>query len=206
MKYDGVLAAVKAYPCFGEDVLSTLGGSKAGRRLQLSRWSRAGKVIRLKRGLYCLPPGKGGPDFSMRWLANTLYSPSYLSLEFMLSWYDMIPERVHTITSVTTMKTARFENSLGRFVYRHLKPALFFGFEEGRDEFDSPILMATPEKALLDYVYLTATWQSNPEYLDKNLRLQQLDQVDKKRLRQFAKRFASKKVSRAAELFLEVVG
>jgi predicted transcriptional regulator of viral defense system len=204
MKYDDFVAKVKPYPVFGEDVLSTLDAAKAARRLQLNRWTRAGKLIRLKRGLYCLPEERRGATVSIRWLANTLYSPSYLSLEYMLSWYDMIPERVAVVTSITTLKTAVFKNDLGHFFYRNLKKHLFFGFEEVKDEFGSLVLMATPEKALLDYVYLYAGWKSDPSFLEKNLRLQQLEQLEKKRLKEFAKRFSSKKIDQAVALFSEV--
>jgi predicted transcriptional regulator of viral defense system len=204
MRYDEFASKVRFYPVFGEDVLSTLGSTKAARRLQLNRWNRAGKVIRLKRGLYGLPEERRGAPLSVRWLANALYSPSYLSLEYMLSWYDMIPERVSDVTSITTLKTASFKNALGHFVYRNLKKDLFFGFEEVKDEFGSTVLVATPEKAILDYIYLYSGWKSDRSFLEKNIRLQQLDQLDKKRLKEFVKKFSSKKVEQAVKLLLEV--
>lgn len=204
MKYDEFVSKVRSYAVFGEDVLSTLGFAKAAKRLQLNRWNGAGRVIRLKRGLYTLPEERRGVPLSVRWLANTLYSPSYLSLEYMLSWYDMIPERVGVVTSITALKTAAFQNTLGRFVYRNLKKDLFFGFEEVKDEFGSNVLVATPEKAILDYIYLYSGWKSEHSFLEKNIRLQQLDQLNKKRLKEFAKRFSSLKMDQAVKLLLEV--
>jgi len=205
MKYEDFVLKVSPYPVFGEDVLSTLGLSKAGRRLQLNRWSQAGKVIRLKRGLYSLPEDRRKSPLSVRWLANALYSPSYVSLEYMLSWYDMIPERVGMVTSITTLKTATFKNTLGQFVYRNIKKDLFFGFEEVHDEFGSSVLVATPEKAILDTIYLYSGWKSSREFLEKNLRLQQLDQLNKKRLKAFAAKFSSKKIEMATKLLLEIM-
>lgn len=205
MNYDDFVSKVKAYPVFGEEILGTLGSSKAVRRLQLNRWNRAGKVIRLKRGLYTLREDRRAAPLSLRWLANALYSPSYLSLEYMLSWYDMIPERVAIITSVTTLKTATFTNPLGRFVYRNLKKELFFGFEEVRDEIGNVILVATPEKAVLDYVYLYAGWRSDRAFLEKNVRFQQLEQLNPKRLKDFGRRFGSKKIDAAVALLTEVI-
>jgi predicted transcriptional regulator of viral defense system len=204
MKYKEFISKVKPYPVFGEDVLSTLDPGKAARRLQLNRWNRAGKVIRLKRGLYALPEDRRAVPLSMRWLANALYSPSYLSLEYMLSWYDMIPERVNVVSSITILKTASFKNALGHFGYRNLKKDLFFGFEEVKDEFGAAVLVATPEKALLDYIYLYSGWKSDRTFLEKNIRLQQLDQLNKKRLKEFAKKFSSKKMDQAAKLLLEM--
>lgn len=205
MKYDQFIEKTGHYPFFGQEVLSALEGSRASQNLQLNRWAKVGKVIRLKRGIYTLPKRYRSAELSPRWLANTLYSPSYLSLEYMLSWYDMIPERVAAITSITTLKTATFTNPLGRFVYRNLKKELFFGFEEIKDEFQYPVLMATPEKALLDYIYLSPSWQSTREFLEKNIRLQQLKQLKKTRLKEFSKRFSSKKIDRAVLLLLEVI-
>lgn len=205
MKYEDFVSQVKAYPLFGKEVLCALHFSKAARGLQLNRWSRAGKVLRLKRGLYTLPEERRSASLSPRWLANALYSPSYLSLDYMLSWYDMIPERVAAVTSVTTLKTSTFTNALGRFVYRNLKKELFFGFDEVRDEFGKAVLVATPEKAVLDYIYLYTGWRSDRDFLEKNVRFQQLDQLDLRRLKEFRRRFASRKINEAVALLTEVL-
>lgn len=196
MKFEQFRQAVAQFPVFGLDPPSGASWSRAQSRLQFSRWVKAGHLLRLKRGLYCLPPG-ATPRFSLTWLANRLYSPSYLSFEFMLSWYDLIPERVAVLTSISTRKTLRLTNSVGQFVYRTLQPSHFFGFEERRDEYQAPVLMAQPEKALLDYIYLSRDWQATPQYIVEGLRLQQLDQLNFRRLAQWAEAFHSKKLIRA---------
>lgn len=205
MNYNQFVEKTCPYPFFGQEVLNTLKGTKASRNLQLNRWAKAGKAIRLKRGFYTLPDRYRQVPLSPRWLANTLYSPSYLSLEYMLSWYDMIPERVAAITSIALSKTVTFTNPLGRFVYRNLKKELFFGFEETRDEIQNPVLMATPEKALLDFIYLYSGWQSGRGFLEEGIRLQQLEQLNRKRLREFAKRFSSKKIDQAVAVILNMI-
>lgn len=196
MKLESLIAATHHLPVFGDEVC-------AG-HLQLSRWARAGKIIRLKRGLYTLPEAHRRAPFSTPWLANTLYSPSYLSLETMLSWYDMIPERVAQTTSITILKTAQFKNTLGTFVYRHVKPQLFVGFEEIKDEHGAATLRATPEKALLDYIYLFPHWQSTEDFVEKNIRLQQLDQLSHKWLRHWAGLFNSPKMDKAVQLLIQM--
>lgn len=206
MRLETLINAARHLPTFGDELCVTLGASPQACRLQLSRWTRAGKIIRLKRGLYTLPPATRPPPFSTRWLGNTLYSPSYLSLETMLSWYDLIPERVTPNTSVTTLKTAQFQNALGMFVYRHIKPQLFTGFEETRDEHGAAVLMATPEKALLDYIYLYPHWQSTPEFVEENVRLQQIDQLRRKWLLHWSAIFQSKKMDQAAQLLIKMMG
>lgn len=197
MKLETLFIAARKLPVFGDEL-------GAG-HLQLSRWARSGKILRLKRGVYTLPDANRRAPFSTPWLANTLYSPSYLSLETMLSWYDMIPERVAQMTSITTLKTAKFQNALGVFAYRHIQPRLFTGFEETKDENGTAVLMATPEKALLDYIYLYPHWQSTPDFLENNIRLQQLDQLRKKWLRHWAELFGSKKIQQATELILKLM-
>ena len=61
-------------------------------------------------------------------IANSIYSPSYISFETALSWHELIPEAVYTVTSATSLKTNGFNNETGNFSYRHLKPSLFFGY------------------------------------------------------------------------------
>ena len=203
MNFTALATSARNFPVFGDEIFAGTTETSAHRHLQLSRWAKQGKIIRLKRGIYTLPEEYRKAPLSLRWLANTLYSPSYLSLEYMLSWYDMIPERVAELTSVTTLKTASFTNTLGRFSYRSLKKNHFFGFEETNDEFKRPVLLAVPEKALLDYIYLYPGWENSEEFINKNIRLQQLDQLNASKMKAFAKRFDSKKLFRAVDFLLE---
>lgn len=203
MNFAAFVTSARNFPVFGDEIFAGTNETPSHRHLRLSRWAKQGKVIRLKRGLYTLPEEYRKAPLSLRWLANTLYSPSYLSLEYMLSWYDMIPERVTDLTSVTILKTASFTNALGRFSYRSLKKDHFFGFEETNDEYKRPVLLAVPEKTLLDYIYLYPGWENSEEFIDKNIRLQQLDQLNAPRMKAFAKRFNSKKLFRAVDFLLE---
>lgn len=199
MNYDTFVAQHRDLAFFGP---SGVQGDRGSHALQLTRWVKSGKLLRLKRGVYTLPIDRRRARFSLPWLANTLYSPSYLSLDFVLSYHDLIPERVHAFTSVTRLKTASFQNALGRFVYRHVKPALFFGFEEVADEYGTRVLMAAPEKALLDLLYLRTAWEPTMNFFADDLRLQQLDQLRASRLAQFVVPYRSKKLSAAVQVLL----
>lgn len=196
MKYESFIQTINDLPVFGHEACSSL---------QLHRWVKAGRIIRLKKGLYTLPEDRRKMTFSLSWLANTLYSPSYLSLEFVLSRYDLIPDRVASITSVTRLKTKKFDNNLSRFVYQHVKEGLFVGFAPVKDEFQRQVLMATPEKALLDWLYLKKDWEPSTDHFEFNLRLQQLDQLQKKRLKAYVKLYPSKKMARAGEVLLGMI-
>ncbi len=115
------------------------------------RWENKGWIRRLKRGLYELTYPH---DFmiSDMYIANKLYSPSYVSLETALSNYSIIPEVSFAVTSITTKPTRRFKNKHGLFIYHTVKPDVFRGyFIEKHGAFD--VLIAEPEKALVDYLY-----------------------------------------------------
>lgn len=88
---------------------------------------------------------------SREFIANQLVFPSYISLEYALSYHNLIPERVYQVTSITSKKTTEFENAFGVFTYHNLKPGLFFGYRGTEDENGLQVLIAEKEKALLDY-------------------------------------------------------
>jgi predicted transcriptional regulator of viral defense system len=118
---------------------------------QLSLWQKQGHIIKLKNGIYLFADslGRVAPEE----ITGLLYSPCYISLEKALSHYGLIPEMVSAITLVTPKATRRFSNRLGNFIYRQIKPSLFFGYRETKGA-AAPYLLAEPEKALLDYLYL----------------------------------------------------
>ena len=150
-----------------------------------------------KRQLYILPESQRSRQIPSPVIAQALYFPSYISLESALSHYEIIPEKVVEWTSVAAKKTAQFNNSLGRFSYAHIKPERFFGFEKIKED-GWFYLMAWPEKALLDWIYLDNRKVKNPKDYIEILRLQNFDHLSSKRLLECARRFHSRKVSRAA--------
>ena len=109
-----------------------------------------GEIIRVKKGIYVLP----GLGPSLPLLANMIYGPSYVSREYALSIYKLIPERVYQVTSMTTGKNKRFETPLGVFTYTHLSHQ---AYQEGitiyKIEDERECIVATPEKALADRIF-----------------------------------------------------
>ena len=101
--------------------------------------------------------------------ANRIYSPSYISLHTALSHYGIIPEATIQITSITTLKTRSFSNAFGQYTYKSVKPALFFGFVLKALPDGRTYRLATPEKALVDLLYLYPEYDTVQEL--KNLRL-----------------------------------
>ncbi len=97
-------------------------------RDNLTRWTRKHLLIKLRQGWYAFPEMLQRPDFS-RYIACRIYRPSYISTQMALSIYGMIPEAVTSITSVTTLKTARYENLFGQYAYQNIKPSMLFGYK-----------------------------------------------------------------------------
>lgn len=139
----------KRLPMFSNiDVQRIFGTSKVATTLLLHRYSKKGFITRIKRGLYSLndiiPP-----EF---FVANRIYEPSYISLEFALSYHRVIPETVYEITSVTTRATQRFE-TLGKvFSYHKIKKSAFSGYSIEKQKGLS-FRIAYAEKAFVDYDY-----------------------------------------------------
>ena len=165
-------------------------------RLQLSRWVKDGKVIKIHKGLYTLarPYRKVDPEPFV--IANALKSPSYVSLQSALSWQGLIPEFVPVTTSITTARPQVIETPLGRFEYRHVKTSMFCGYRKTNLSGRQDAFVANAEKALLDLVYLTPRGDS-PEFLGE-LRLQNMDVINLKNLLKVARSTESPKLQRAA--------
>lgn len=131
-------------------------------RNNLTRWCQRGLLVKLRNQYYAFPEYQQMPDFS-RYVANRIYTPSYISLHSALSFYGMIPEEVVQLTSVTTQKTAKFENAFGTFHYQNVKTPLYFGYELKTMQNGRGLLFATPEKALLDLLYLNPYYKTEEE-------------------------------------------
>lgn len=204
MKWEELLSHVAGEPVFRAGFLAGCGGeSLPALRLQLSRWVRAGKLIQLTKGLYTLagPYRKLTPHPFV--LANAMKRASYVSLQSALGYFGMIPEHVPTVTSVTTQRPARVGTPLGRFLFRHIKRSWFGGYTQVDLGSGQKAFVATPEKALLDLVYLTPG-ADNCEFLTE-LRLQNLADLDCDAVVRLARTSKSPKLQRAVKLLERLI-
>lgn len=131
-------------------VLQNLYSGHKSPNMRISLLEKKGILIRLKRGLYAVSPAVSGKELSVGLIANHLYGPSYVSLHWVLRWYGLIPERIDTVSSITTRHTRDFQNSLGRFTYRGVSKDYFPIGIKIQEDSGVNYLMATPEKALCD--------------------------------------------------------
>lgn len=196
MKYLEFKNIVSKFPLISLTHIININKNPQTLKVQLRGWQKKGLVIKLRRGLYILNKNDRKIEPSKIFLANALYSPSYVSMEYALGFYDLIPEKVEDITSITTKKTAKFKNPFGTFMYQHLKINLFFGFTEIEDENGFPVLIAEPEKAILDFIYLNLQDFKNKDrdIFSLSYRFQNLDILKKKKLMDFARRYENKYV------------
>lgn len=130
------------------DIQRIFGISKTATTFILYRYSKKGFIIRVKRGLYSLPDFPPPELF----VANKIYEPSYVSLEFALSYHRIIPETVYEITSITTKATRRFERLGKVFSYRKVKKTAFLGYTIEKQK-ELSFRIADAEKAFVDYDY-----------------------------------------------------
>lgn len=128
----------------------------------LNDWLNNGWIKRIRRFWYADSSfNPQGNDYFF--IANKIFSPSYISLESALSYYGFIPETTIQIISVSTRKTSLFDTQFGVFSYKSIKNDLYFGYEVIQNNGRS-FTLATPEKALLDYLYLHPEISSTEDF------------------------------------------
>lgn len=176
-------------------------------RNQLNRWEKRGLIIKLKRGFYLLNENDRKINPSRQFIANQLYSPSYVSLEYALSMYGLIPERVIDLTSVATKKTMRIKNKLGNFIYQHVKTSAFRGFRMEKDSVGQTYFIAVAEKAVVDFLYfnLYRIKVGATDVFSESFRFQNVDSLKQNKLVELAKLFSNRKLKRVVNDFCRFI-
>lgn len=131
-----------------------LDGTPDSRYGKVKRLLAQGSLLHIRRGLYCLTDliGHAAKPHPFE-LAQYIYGPSYISLESALSFHQLIPETVYTVTSVTTKRSNEFQTPLGLFSYLHLPLENFYTEVELIKENNNAFFIAKPWKAICDYVF-----------------------------------------------------
>ncbi len=123
-------------------------------RVKINALLKKDHIIRVKKGLYVFGPKYANEPYSKETLANLIYGPSYISLEYALSFHGLIPERVEVLTSITYKRNKLFNTPVGAFSYRYIHP-LLYSCQITLHPLDDlhTILIASPEKTLCDSLY-----------------------------------------------------
>lgn len=203
MKWHELLSLLGDEPVFSSSILRAGNISHDEIKVQLARWVKSGKLIQLRRGLYTLsaPYRKTEPHPFL--IANRFKKASYVSLQSALSYHGLIPEYVPQVTSVTAGRPEFLQTPAGSFIFKHIRKEFFLGFRSEEVQPAQYAFIATPEKALLDLVYLTPR-ADTPGYL-KELRLQNLGSLTAERLLEMAEAGRRPKLIRAARRISSIV-
>ncbi len=190
-----------------QTLLHTLGRYSRPRD-KISDLLRKGVIIRVKKGIYIFGEDYRRRPFSREILANLIYGPSYISLEYALHYFGLIPERVEAVTSVTTGRSRKYATPIGLFSYRMI-PLAAFRIGMDRIELDDgrSFLIATPEKALADKIRDDRgaglqTQGQLMDYLENNLRVDPtaLANLNSEHLGAIARRYGSRKLQLLSDL------
>ncbi len=181
------------------DLINLIGGSDDKRYGLVKRACASEGIIRVKKGLYCLSPKYQRHTINLYQLAQYIYGPSYVSMESALSYHGWIPEAVHTLTSVCVKKSKDFMTPLGAFSFKRVPSAVFYsGVDRIASENGAAFFMATPLKALADYVYIhKENWEESAPVI-KSLRVEPdcLKKAGQEELDQLYKNYNSKRVKK----------
>lgn len=208
-KIKTIIFLAKKLPYFSLDDLGTIETNKSYLRILLSRYEKSGKIIRLKKGLYVAKEyidniQKRDKSFCYsEFVSNLLYSPSYLSLNYVLYQHNLLTEIPNHFTSVSKNKTASFSNKFGAFFYHKIQDKLFYGFKLIKQG-DFTILKATKAKALFDFLYLQKNSLVNKKAFEElRLNLSALSKKDITELKKYFKKEGSKKMKDILSYFIK---
>lgn len=155
-------------------VTSILGHYRAP-NAKIHRMVQEGVLIPLKKGLYAVPGSKHTQSLSLSLVANHLCGPSYVSMEYALSGFGIIPERALAVTSVSIRRCNQYLNGLGRFIYACVPERYYpIGVDVAHAEGRCAYMVASKEKALCDWLALTPNIRT---YSTKGLRQLLIDDM-----------------------------
>lgn len=124
-------------------------------RVKLSHLIKIKALIRVKKGIYVFGKNHAKSPYSPEVLANMISGPSYVSLEWACQYHRLIPEKVTSITSVTTLRSKQFNTPVGVFTYDHIPLSAYATGIQIVELTDKRFaLIATKEKALVDLLIL----------------------------------------------------
>jgi predicted transcriptional regulator of viral defense system len=197
MKYETVLEIIGDDALFETELLFAGAPDPQAIQRQLPRWVRSGRLTKLRRGLYAVPAPHRTTPVDPFEVSNRLVRPSFVSMESALHYHELIPDVPFGVTAVTTGRGGTRSTPLGTYVYHHVGRARFWGFDEREIAPGRRVYVATPERALIDLLYIRRGSETSA-YLGQ-LRLQNLGRLNDAALDEAARRFGVARVGRAVD-------
>jgi predicted transcriptional regulator of viral defense system len=170
---------------------------------RLVEWQQKGYILKIINRWYVFAKDIGQEDLLI--ISNKIYAPSYVSLQWALSFYRLIPEGVYAITAVASLKTQQFSTPLGSFFYKHIKPALLFGYR--LIDFNGVAYrLAEPEKLILDYLYLNPTQRTEEDMKALRLNTHELETlIDKAKMKEYLRLFNNKSLEKRVNVIYKML-
>lgn len=169
---------------------------------RLSEWKEKGYIKMIRKGYYIFADQEIN-DFILFFVANKIYSPSYISLEMALSYYHLIPEAVYGITSVTSEKTNHWKTPFGDFFYQHVKPNFMFGYNLVSYK-NHRFAIAEIEKAVIDYFYLHPHLKTEHDFASIRFNSQEfMGKFDSKKMSRYLNEFHQRSLEERIDNFLQ---
>lgn len=171
---------------------------------RLTEWQEKGYIKKVCKSFYIFADAELD-EVALFAISNQIYSPSYISLESALNYYNLIPEGVFAITAVTTKQPYEISTDIVHFDYRKIRQDLFFGYKVV-GEGDRKFKIASPEKTLLDTLYLNSDLSSREAI--ESLRLNKSvvrELVDQEKFERFERIYQNQSLQKRAGLLMETI-
>lgn len=192
-------------PYIDMQALETLLRQYKNPKAYVARLVRQGDLIRLKGGFFLIRELIQKKPIPFEQISNLLYGPSYISLEYALAFYGIIPEAVYVYTSITLGRAKQFHTEIGTFRYHHLKEARYtIGITHKENQWGG-FFIATPEKALADHVFQLCQGMTQEELLvdlieSRRIEISTLKNLDKPLILAISTAYQSKIINHLAEV------
>jgi predicted transcriptional regulator of viral defense system len=175
-------------------------------RVKIGLMLKKGEIVRVKKGLYFLPEPYGA-TLNKILLSNLIYGPSYVSYEYALSYWGVIPEKVEEVTAVTNKRKKRFQTPIGVFSYKYLNNRIFSVGKVLINDGDVSSIIASKEKSLCDKIATVKeidTAEDAVTYLETDLRIDwdEIRDLDVSELKSIMMHYRSKSVSLFVDWYL----
>lgn len=171
-------------------------------KTKIAWWVKKDYLIALRRWYYILWKNKN--TISQYFIANKIYTPSYISLESALHIYGIIPEYPFTTTSVSTKKTQKFQTTLWNYSFSSMKTELFWGYVI--QNMNQKILIAELEKCILDFLYLKDQYTDIDDFRWLRWNREELRiKLDRKKLLKYTSIIENKKIDKKIQNLLDYI-
>ncbi len=203
MRYRSFENQVKTLPAFNLNDVRKI--DPGFHKQQLWYWHNKGYIKSLAGGYYMLSDKQVNESYLFM-MSNKIYEPSYISLESALAYYQIIPEAVLGVTSVSSRKTKQFDSEWGRLSYRSIKPILMFGYRVMEQDKKIKYKIASLEKAVLDYLYLNTGINSSEDLIGLRWNRQELLRLKyNSSIWKYLKVFENKALERRVDVVMEFI-